>query len=96
MFLTRVNDHACSPISTPMSPRAAIAARRMESRLTGTMVAAGFATLMLIGVTLTANDIHAAGDEMKARVWQSVSQVLCSSHLDAITPVGSSCGKAGR
>jgi len=96
MFLTQVNNHAHSPASSRMSSRAAIAARRMESRLTGTMVAAGFATLMLIGVALTANDIHASGDALKERVWQSVSQVLCSSHLDAITPVGSACGQAGR
>ncbi|RVU39002.1 hypothetical protein EOI86_07010 [Hwanghaeella grinnelliae] len=92
MFLTQVNDRA----GFPASSRAAIVARRMESRLTGTMVAAGFATLMLIGVALTANDIHASGDALKARVWQSVSNVLCSSHLDAITPIGSSCGAVGR
>lgn len=86
--------HATEHADPYPSYRAGIAARTLESRLTGTLFAAGFASLLLIAVAVTSNDIQASADMAKARVWHMVSTVLCGSHLDTVSLVGPGCGTA--
>lgn len=89
---TRASAQANSYISS----RAGIAARTLEDRLTGSAVAVGLASLMLVAVVFSSNDIHASTDMVKARIWNTVSAVVCGSHLNAFSHVGPGCGTVGR
>ncbi len=76
------------------SNRAAVAARTLENHLTGTVLAAALTSALLVGMALADNNFNASFDMASARVWNSVSALVCGSHLDAVSLVGPSCGRA--
>lgn len=93
MFVARVNDFN-GPAGPRTSSRAGVAARTLQDRLTGSLVALAFTSAMLVGLALSSNDIQVSAHAVQDRLWHAVSTFVCGSHLDAISLVGPSCGRA--
>ena len=69
MSLTQANSHA----ETAASFRAGVAARTLENRLAGTVLAVALTSTLLVGLALTDSNFQASTDMAKERIWNSVS-----------------------
>lgn len=92
MSLGQINSHT----ETAGSYRAGTVARTLQNRLAGTVLAAGLTSVLLVGVALSDSNFQASADLAKERIWNTVSALVCGSHLDAVSLVGPACGAAGR
>lgn len=84
--------HAHSPAQAVATDRAGVVARTMKDRLAGTAMALAFTSGLLVAVAITADDVPATAHLATERIWQTVSSLVCGSHMDAVSLVGPSCG----